>query len=130
MIRRRFLPLVLALGTVVATTAQAQTHRFFPATALRGEFLLTQFPDALINGQPAKLAPGVRLFGDTGLLLSPASITGQKAIVHYVVEQSSGLVMTLWILNPAELANKVWPGTPQEAAGMQFEPATQTWRKP
>ena len=129
--RRHLLTLALGVSAVLAAPAvQAQTHRIFPATALRGEFVLTQFPDALINGKPAKLAPGGRVFGDTNLLLQPASLVGQKNIVHYVIEPNSGLVMTVWVLNPAELANKLWPRTPQEAASWQFDAATQTWKKP
>ena len=129
--RRHLMTLVFAVSaTVLCAPAQAQQHRFFPPTALRGELIVTQFPDALINGKPAKLAPGARVFGDTGLMQSPASLTGQKNIVHYVIEESSGLVLTVWVLNPAELANKLWPRTPQEAAALQFDGASQTWRKP
>ncbi|XHS80186.1 hypothetical protein ACFJGW_09475 [Burkholderiaceae bacterium UC74_6] len=129
--RRHLLALALSVSAAFAAPAvQAQTHRVFPPTALRGEFLLTQYPDALINGKPAKLAPGGRVFSDTNMLLQPGSLTGQKAIVHYVVEPSSGLLLTVWVLNSAELANKLWPRTPQEAAAWQFDAATQTWKKP
>ena len=41
----------------------------------------------------------------------------------------NGMVMEVWILNPAELANKTWPRTPQETAAWLFDPATQTWTK-
>ena len=34
------------------------------------------------------------------------------------------------VLNAAELANKTWPRTPAEAAGLQFNPGNQTWSKP
>ena len=129
--RRHLLTLALSVSTALAaTTAQAQTHRIFPVTALRGEFVLTQYPDALVNGKPAKLAPGGRVFGDTNLLQQPASLTGRKYTVNYVIEPSSGLVLTVWVLNPVELANKVWPRTPQEAATWQFDAAMQIWKKP
>ena len=132
MMKRRSLLLTLVCGVsaLAALPAQAQTQRFFPPTALRGEFVLTQFPDALINRHPAKLAPGARIFSDTNLLMQPGSLVGQKNIVHYVIEPSSGLIMTVWILNPVELANKLWPRTPQEAATWSFDSATQTWKKP
>ncbi len=123
---RCVLPLALAATCLVA---QAQTHRFFPATALRGEFVITQYPDVLLNGKYARLAPGSRIKGDTNLLVQPAGLTGQKLIVHYTVE-SSGLIMDVWVLNPAELANKTWPTTPAEAASWQFIPGNQTWVKP
>lgn len=118
----------LALATT-CLVAQAQTHRFFPPTALRGELVVTQYPDVLLNGQPARLAPGSRIKGDTNLLVQPAGLAGQKLIVHYTVE-TSGLIMDVWVLNPAELANKPWPTTPVEAATWQFNSGNQTWVKP
>ena len=126
---RYLLPLALTVSTVLCAPAQAQTHRYFPAAALRGEFVVTQYPDVLINGRAARLAPGAVVFGDTGLTIQAASLTGQKAIVHYVMEDASGLVMTVWVLNPVELANKVWPRSAKERAGMVFDGAAQTWRK-
>jgi len=120
-----------ALGVALAATclvAQAQVHRPFPANALRGELVITQFPDALMNGKPVRLAPGSRIKGDTNLWVPPAGLTGRKLIVHYTVE-SSGLLMDVWILNPTELANKPWPTTPAEAATWQFNPGNQTWIK-
>jgi len=121
--------LVAAIVLSASAVAQAQTHRFFPATALRGELIVTQAPDVLLNGRPARLAPGARVKGDTGLLLQPASIAGQKMVVHYTVE-ATGLLMDVWVLNPAEMANRPWPGSPAEAAAWQFNPGNQTWSKP
>ncbi len=121
-----------ALGAVLAVscvTAQAQTHRFFTSSTLRGELVVTQHPDVLLNGKPARLAPGSRVKGDNNLLVQPAGLTGQKLVVHYTVE-NSGLIMDVWVLNAAELANKPWPTTAAEAAAWQFNPGNQTWVKP
>ena len=123
---RCVLPLALAASCLVA---HAQTHRFFPATALRGELVVTQFPDALLNGQPVRLAPGSRIKNENNLWVPPAGLAGQKLIVHYTVE-SNGLVMDVWVLNSAELANKPWPRTPAESATWQFNPGNQTWSRP
>jgi len=120
------LPLALAVSCL---TAQAQTHRFFTPQTLRGELVVTQHPDVLLNGKYARLAPGSRIKGDTNLLVQPGAITGQKFIVHYTVE-NSGLIMDVWLLNPAEIANKPWPTTPAESATWQFNPGNQTWSKP
>jgi hypothetical protein len=120
------LSLALAASCVVA---QAQTHRFFPQHTLRGELVITQFPDARMNGKPVRLGPGSRIKGDTNLWVPPAGLTGQKLIVHYTVE-SSGLIMDVWVLNPVELANKPWPTTPAESATWAFNPGNQTWIKP
>ncbi len=119
------LSLALAASCVVA---QAQTHRFFPANALRGELVVTQFPDVQLNGQAARLAPGARIKNENNLWVPPAGLAGQKLTVNYTVE-SSGLIMDVWVLNPAELANKTWPRTPAEAASWQFNPGDQTWIK-
>ena len=119
----------LALTLAVSSlAAQAQQHRFFPANALRGELVITQHPDVLLNGKPARLAPGSRIKGDTNLLVQPAGLAGQKLVVHYTVE-SSGLIMDVWVLNPAEAANKPWPTTPAESATWTFNAGTQTWVK-
>ena len=123
---RCVLPLMLAASSLVA---QAQTHRFFPANALRGELVITQFPDVQLNGQPARLAPGARVKNESNLWVPPAGLSGQKLTVHYPIE-SSGLILDVWVLNAAELDNKLWPRTPAEAASWQFNPGNQTWSKP
>ncbi|RZJ85201.1 MAG: hypothetical protein EOO64_01480 [Massilia sp.] len=117
--------LALAASCLVA---HAQTHRSFPANALRGELVITQFPEARMNGKPVRLAPGARIKGDTNLWVPPAGLTGQKLVVHYTFE-SSGLILDVWVLNTAELANKPWPTTPAESATWQFSPGNQTWIK-
>jgi len=116
----------LAFGA--ATTAQAQTHRQFSPQTLRGEFLLVQTPDVLLNGKPARLSPGARVRGDSNLLQQPASLAGQKLTVHYT-QSADGLILDVWLLNPVELANKTWPRSAQEAAAWAFDPGTQTWLK-
>lgn len=119
--------LALAL-TATCLVAHAQQHRPFPKHALRGELVITQYPDALMNGRPVRFAPGARIKNDTNLWVPPAGLTGQKLVVHYTFE-SSGLVMDAWVLNPAELANKPWPTTPAESATWAFNPGNQTWVK-
>ena len=118
-----------------ASLAQAQPgppagHRPFPPQALRGELVIGAVPMALLNGQPARLAPGARIRGEDNLLRLPTSLTGQPVIVHYTREPSSGLLMDVWILNRAELANEPWPTSPAEAATWRFDPASQRWTRP
>lgn len=117
-----------ALALSAPFAAQAQSHRQFSPQTLRGEFLLVQTPDVLLNGKPSKLSPGTRMYGDTNLLQQPASLAGQKLTVHYTVAPD-GQILDVWLLNPVELANKTWPRTPLEAASWAFEPGTQTWLK-
>lgn len=108
--------------------ASAQNHRPFPANALRGELVVVQAPDVTLNGQAARLAPGARIRGDNNLMLLPATLTGQKLIVHYTID-SYGLLKDLWVLNAAELVNTPWPQTTEQAASWVFDPAAQTWTK-
>ncbi|HEY4081386.1 MAG TPA: hypothetical protein VGM81_11865 [Burkholderiaceae bacterium] len=122
--------LALLAACALSLPAQAQVHRHFPANALRGEFEMQAFPNVQINHRAARMAPGGRIWGDTGLLQQPGALIGGRYIVNYRVEASSGLVIEVWILNPVELANKRWPHTSQEAATWQFDAASQTWTKP
>jgi len=118
------------LAATCSLTAQAQVARRFTANTLRGDFVMLAFPNIQLNGQPARMAPGSRIFGDTNLLQQPGSLVGPHYLVNYRLEESSGLVMDVWILNPAEAANKFWPRNPQEAAKLKFDWETQTWSKP
>ncbi len=126
--------LLASLTTLLAATcclpAQAQVARRFTANTLRGEFVVLNFPDVKLNGQTLRMAPGGRIFSDTNLLQQPGSLVGTRYLVNYRREESSGLVMDVWILNPAEAANKFWPRTPQEAAHLKFDWESQTWSRP
>ncbi len=121
---------IAAALLLFASAAQAQTHRPFPADALRGELQVQVAPEVLLNGKPARLAPGSRIRNETNLLVTPGEMTAQgKRVVHYT-QESDGLVKDVWVLNAAELANKRWPKTRAEAAAWRFDAATQTWIKP
>jgi hypothetical protein len=131
----------VARGTFVAATlavafactpaaAVAQSHRNFPPNALRGELAVTAPPEALLNGKPARLAPGARIRGDDNLLKMSGALAGGKFVVHYTTEATSGMLLDVWILNAAELANKRWPINEREAREWLFDPVGQTWSKP
>lgn len=133
--RRTVLLGLLAACGGAASLAQAQPgppagHRPFPPQALRGELVVGAVPIVMLNGQPARFAPGARIRGEDNLLRLPTSLAGQPMIVHYTREPSSGLLMDVWILNRAELANEPWPTSPAEAATWRFEPASQRWTRP
>lgn len=120
--------LAICAAASICVPAQAQVQRNFPATALRGVLMVTQSPDVTLNGQAARMAPGARMRGDTNLLLQPASVTGQKLLVHYTVDPQ-GLLMDVWVLNPVEAAKKPWPVNMKEAMTWSFDPAAQIWTK-
>lgn len=132
--RAALLRLAAALGLAV-TMAQAQAtppigHRSFPPQALRGELWVGAPPLAQLNGQPERLAPGARIRGEDNLLRLPTQLTGRAWLVHYTREPSSGLLMDVWILNRAEMANEPWPASPAEASTWRFDPASQRWARP
>jgi hypothetical protein len=120
----------LAVGAnfSISLSAQAQTHRQFPPQTLRADLLVTQAPDINLNGQAARLSPGSRIRDANNLLLLSASLSGQTNTVHFTVDEA-GLVRDVWLLNAAELSNKTWPRTRQEAVAWAFEPGNQTWTK-
>jgi hypothetical protein len=116
------------LSTALAGPATAQTTRPFPPTALRGALQVTQPPEALLNGQPARLSPGARIRGANNLLQTSAAWVGQRLLVHYTLD-ASGLVHEVWILTPDEAARKPWPSNTAEAQRWEFNPAAQTWTR-
>ncbi len=120
---------VLMAAALVAAPALAQNARNFPANALRGELLVVQPPEVLLNGQPARLAPGSRILGPTNLLQMSGGLIGQRFVVNYTADQA-GQPLTVWILSPAEAARQPWPKTTAEASSWLFDPAAQAWVKP
>jgi hypothetical protein len=120
---------VLATALALALPAAAQMQRQFPRNALRGEMLFTAPPEVVLNGQPARLAPGARIRGENNMLMLQGHLVGGKAIVHFTTE-GNGLVKDVWILSADELAVKPWPRTLQEAETWEYDPAARTWSKP
>ena len=123
MLRCVLLSLALA---ATALPGWAQVQRLFPATALRGELLVTQPPEALLNGQPVRLAPGARIRGQDNMLKVSGALVAQKLLVHYT-RDTQGLIQDVWILRADEAARRPWPVSPQQAAAWQFDAASQTW---
>ncbi len=121
---------IAACGILLALPATAQSHRNFPAHALRGELLVSEPPEVLLNGRPARLAPGARIRGDDNMLRMSGALAGQKMVVHYTRENGTGLLQDIWVLNPVERANRLWPRTEADARAWVFDPVGQTWSRP
>jgi hypothetical protein len=121
---------VLATALVVCVqTAAAQAPRNFPASALRGEVVITQPPELLLNQVPARLAPGARIRGMDNMMVMSGAAVNQRMLVHYT-RDLHGHLLDVWVLTPSEIARKPWPTTPQEAAAWSFNPDTQVWSRP
>jgi hypothetical protein len=118
-----------ALLLASALPAAAQAQRNFPANALRGELVIQQPPEAMLNGRAARLAPGARIRGTDNLLQMSGALAGQKLPVHYTLD-NAGLLLDVWVLTPAELARRPWPTTPQQAREWIFDPVAQVWSRP
>ncbi|MBW8828217.1 MAG: hypothetical protein JF606_02065 [Burkholderiales bacterium] len=109
--------------------AAAQTQRSFPQNALRGALIISSPSDAILNGQPARLAPGLRIRGQNNMLALSGSLLGLKLLVNYTVD-IQGLVKDVWILTPEEAAKKPWPTTAAESQAWSFDAVAQVWVKP
>ncbi|MBL8339976.1 MAG: hypothetical protein JNL30_00800 [Rubrivivax sp.] len=104
-------------------------QRNFPASALRGEVLVAQPPEVLLNGRPARLAPGARIRDENNMLALTGALAGRRVVVHYTVDLS-GLLSEIWVLTPAERARVPWPTTREQAAAWSFDPLAQVWTRP
>ena len=115
-------------GAFFCASTHAQISRNFPPTALRGALEVTAPPDALLNGQPVRLAPGSRIRAANNMLQLSASLVQLPLLVHYTFDPL-GLVKDVWILSPDEAAKKPWPSNPTEAQRWLFDAPAQTWTK-
>lgn len=123
---RSALMALMALPALPAGHALAQQPRAFPANALRGELLLVQPPDALLNGSPVRLAPGARIRGQNNLLQMSAALVNAELLVHYTLDPY-GLLLNVWVLTPEEAARKPWPTSFEQAQRWSFDAAAQSW---
>ncbi|HEV7914595.1 MAG TPA: hypothetical protein VGP22_12585 [Albitalea sp.] len=117
----------VAAAFLIAPAAAQQ--RAFPQNALRGAIVIDSPTEVTLNGQPARLAPGLRIRGQNNMLDMSAGLIGQKLLVNYTVD-IQGLVKDVWILTADEAARKPWPTTPAEAQAWSFDPVAQAWTKP
>ena len=109
-------PALLALIiTCCAGTAMMSAHaqtgdvkpsvREFPKTALRGEMVVKNHPEIVLNGKAERLSPGARIWDKDGALVLSGRLVGQVVAVNYVREVG-GLIHQVWILNSEELKEK------------------------
>jgi hypothetical protein len=122
-------PLIPFIAVTLSTAAQAQMNRPFPANALRGDIVVVQPPEILLNGRAARLAPGSRIRDENNLMQVSGGLLGQRLVVNYTLD-TLGLVMDVWVLTAEERSRKPWPTTPAQAAAWTFNPAAQTWSQP
>ena len=124
---RRTVLLLATLG-LAAGAATAQLQRNFPVNSFRGTLAVAHPPQAMLNGEPARLAPGVRIRGQNNLLATTGAFAGQSFVVNYTIDMQ-GQIKEVWVLTNEEIG-QLWPTTPEQAASWRFDPATRTWNKP
>ncbi len=79
----------------------ANGGRNFPVDTLRGQFMVVNPPEIVLDGQAERLSPGARIMSANRMLVMPAAITGQNLLVNYT-RDAAGLVRQVWILTPDE----------------------------
>ena len=119
----------LAIGVLLGLALPAQAQRVFQANALRGELVVTQPPEALLNGKPVRLSPGARIRNEQNLIQVSGSLLGQKLAVNYTLD-GAGELRDAWILTAAELARQPWPATTAQAQTWIFDSTLQRWSRP
>jgi len=99
------LGLALALPLCLPVPVQAQSRLVpIPAKAKRAQMTFDGSMTVVVDGKvQARLAPGVRIFGRDNLLLLYGNLSG-TATVKYLQEESSGLLMNIWVLTNDEIA--------------------------
>jgi hypothetical protein len=121
--------LVAFVLCVASGLSIGQVQRNFPQTALRGSLVIGDPPEATLNGDPARLAPGVRIRNANNMLAMSGTLTGSRLLVHYTLDML-GLIKDVWILTPDEARKRPWPTTPEQAEDWTFDPVAQTWTRP
>ena len=96
------LALPLATHAQQAPTPAGQRH--FPEAALRGQLTIHSSAEARLNNQSVRLAPGLRIFNTSNALVFAHSLINQPLKVNYVIEASTGMLLTAWILTENEAA--------------------------
>ncbi|MBL0422802.1 hypothetical protein JI739_20875 [Ramlibacter sp. AW1] len=109
--------LSLAAGAAFSQTVTREA----PRDVQPGRLAITLPPDALLDGQPARLSPGARIRDTRNLLVLSASLAGQE---HPVVfrRDGMGLVHEVWLLTEAEYARLGGKGPAADAeSARQFQ---------
>jgi len=120
---------VFALCAALLLALPVHAQRIFENNALRGELVVKAPPEALLNGKPVRLAPGVRIRNPQNLIQLSGTLIDQRLVVNYTLD-GMGLVRDVWVLSEEEARRLPWPRTVEESRAWQFDPTLQRWTKP
>ena len=93
----------LALGLAAGHVFAQQRMVPISPTAKRADITFNGTPEILIDGKTARLAPGVRIYDRNNMMAISGALDG-AAKAKYLVEETTGLVIGIWILTNAEIA--------------------------
>lgn len=100
---------VLAQGAMSSTSTTGTTQNLapprlvpIPLNAKRAVMTFNGSQFVLVDDKKAQMAPGVRIFGADNMLKTYGSLVG-KATAKYQVEQTTGMLMNVWILTDREI---------------------------
>ena len=105
-IKSLFLAFTLACATLAAPAQTLQ--RTAPRDVLPGRLVITQPPEATLDGQPVRLSPGARIRDLRNLQVLSGALVGQNLPVVYK-KDTLGLVHEAWILTEDEYATVTKP---------------------
>jgi hypothetical protein len=118
-----------ALLVALVLSLPAHAQRVFENNALRGELVLKAPPEALLNGKPVRLSPGVRIRNQQNLIQLSGSLLEQRLVVNYTLD-GMGQVREVWLLTEEEARRQPWPRTVEESQRWVFDPTLQRWTRP
>jgi hypothetical protein len=101
---KRFIPAVVLSLVCAAAPALAQP-RSIPEGAAGGTIRHVQEMHVQINGSLERLAPGAQIRDVSNRLVLPAAIPAGAPVKY--LRDNRGLVHRVWILTPAEAAQRV-----------------------
>jgi len=100
--------------------ASGGAGRSFPANALRGSVSFIDGNKVLLNDEAVRSAPGLRVFDAKNHLVMRHTLRGKTYTAHYVMEHSTRMLQTVWLISEAEAARpRATPG--MVVRNFQFE---------
>ena len=93
----------VALGMASGVALAQMRPVPIPPKAQRADIIFNGSPMLVINGKPAQLAPGGRIFNRQNMIVTYGAVNG-GAKAKFLREDGTGLVMSVWILTEDEIA--------------------------
>lgn len=106
---------LLVFGNASAQTSDPQRIPPISIRAQRGVLQVVAPPEVLMDGQPARLAPGARIRDRNNLMVVSGALLGQELVVRYT-RDPLGLIHEVWVLTASEAA----AGAPPQPAPTQY----------